>query len=311
MTAHHKSPSPIMVILAFAAVYMIWGSTYFFILKAIQGFPPFLLGAIRFIAAGLLMLGWSLIRREQVFVKKTIKHAFISGSLMLFIGNGAIIWVEQYLPSAMVAIIVSSAPIWFVLLDKPLWAENFKSKATILGLITGFAGVILLFGERIINSDTSNVHIGVSSMIFLITGSIAWAGGSLYSKYKSPEGSASVNTAWQMLWGGLIFIPGSILRNEWQDVQWANITMDAWLSVLYLVFMGSIVGFSAYVWLLKVRPVTQVSTYAYVNPVVAVILGVFFAKEIISLVQVIRLVIILGSVLLINLHKYTQKRVDV
>jgi len=311
MSAQNKSASPIMVIMAFAAVYIIWGSTYFFILIAIHGFPPFLLGAIRFIVAGLLLLGWSVIRREPVFIKKTIRHAVISGILMLFIGNGAVIWVEQYLPSAMVAIIVSSAPIWFVLLDKPLWEENFKSKATIVGLIIGFAGVILLFGERIINSDTNNVHIGLSSMVFLITGSIAWVGGSLYSKYKSPAGSASVNTAWQMLVGGLAFIPGSILRNEWQQVQWANIPMDAWLSLLYLIFMGSIVGFSAYVWLLQIRPATQVSTYAYVNPVIAVILGVFFAKETISLVQVLGLVTILGGVLLINLHKYAKKRVNI
>jgi len=309
--SQNKSASPLMVVLAFAAVYLIWGSTYLFILKAIHGFPPFLLGALRFITAGLLMLGWSIIRREPIFLKNTIKHAFISGILMLFIGNGAVIWVEQYLPSAMVAIIVCSAPIWFVLLDKPLWAENFKSKATIAGLITGFAGVILLFGERIVNSDANTIHIGLSSIIFLLTGSICWAGGSLYSKYKSPAGSAVVNTAWQMLGGGLAFIPGIFLRNEWQQVQWENISMDAWLSLLYLIFMGSIVGFSAFVWLLQVRTATQVSTYAYVNPIVAVILGVFFAKETVSHIQILGLVTILGGVLLINLHKYTKKRADI
>jgi len=308
MMSKNKSASPLMVVLAFAAVYLIWGSTYLFILKAIHGFPPFILGALRFIAAGLLLLGWSIARGEKIFIKNTIKHACVSGILMLFFGNGAVIWVEQFLPSAMVAIIVCSAPIWFVLLDKPLWDENLKSKATILGLITGFAGVILLFYERIVNSDVDNIHIGLSSMIFLITGSIAWAGGSLYSKYKSPEGSASVNTAWQMLIGGMTFVPGIFLRNEWQQVQWDNIPMDAWFAVLYLVFMGSIVGFSAYVWLLKVRPATQVSTYAYVNPVVAVILGVFFANEKISGIQILGLVTILGGVLLINLHKYTKKR---
>ncbi|HCN83640.1 MAG TPA: EamA family transporter [Sphingobacteriaceae bacterium] len=296
-----------MIILAFAAIYIIWGSTYFFILIAIQSFPPFLLGTIRFIAAGLLLLGWSIIRKEKVFSKNTIKQAAISGFLMLFIGNGAVIWVEQYLPSAVVAIIVSSAPIWFIVLDKPLWAKNFRSKSTIAGLITGFAGVILLFGERILNSDNNDVHIGLSSMIFLVTGSIAWAGGSLYSKYKSPEGAASVNTAWQMIVAGIAFIPGSIIRNEWQMIQWADIPLTAWLAVLYLISMGSIVAFSAYVWLLKVRPATQVSTYAYVNPVVAVLLGVFFADETISLTQILGLVTILGGVLLINLHKYTKR----
>lgn len=308
MSAQNKPAPQLMVILAFAAIYIIWGSTYFFTLIAVQNLPPFLLGTIRFIIAGLLLLGWNIIRKEKVFLKTTIKHAVVSGFLMLFIGNGAVIWVEQFLPSALVAIIVSSAPIWFIVLDKPLWSQNFKNKSTIAGLITGFAGVILLFGERLFSPGAHDVHIGLSSMIFLIIGSIGWAGGSLYSKYKSPEGTpASVNTAWQMLAAGIAFIPGSILRNEWQLIEWQNIPSIAWFSLFYLILMGSIVAFSAYVWLLNVRPATQVSTYAYVNPVVAVLLGVFFANETISLTQALGLITILGGVLLINLHKYSRR----
>lgn len=296
-----------MVVLAFAAIYIIWGSTYFVTLIAVQNLPPFLLGAIRFIIAGLILLGWNIIRKEKVFEIHTIKHAAVSGFLMLFIGNGAVIWVEQFLPSAAVAIIVSSAPIWFVVLDKPLWSQNFKSKATIAGLITGFAGVVLLFGERLFNSGADKVHIGLSSMLFLIIGSMGWAGGSLYSKYKSSGVSAPVNTAWQMIAAGIVFIPGSIIRSEWQMVNWQNVPAIAWFSLVYLILFGSIVAFSAYVWLLKVRPATQVSTYAYVNPVVAVLLGVFFANELISVTQILGLVTILGGVLLINLHKYTKR----
>ena len=298
-----------MVIVAFAIVYIVWGSTYFFIQKAIQGFPPMLLGAVRFLIAGGLMLGWSLLRGEKVFVKKDIGYASVSGVLMLFIGTGAVIWVEQYLPSAMVAIMISSGPLWFILLDKPKWAENFKSKLTIGGLIFGFAGVIILFSEKIIEAfSTAGNHAEIGGFGILIIGSIAWAAGSLYSKHNSTTVSVSVNTAWQMLAAGVAFVIPALLRGELQQVQWQSISVDAWLSVAYLIFFGSIAGFSAYVWLLKVRPATQVSTHAYVNPVVAVLLGVFFAQENISFIQILGLVVILASVLIINLVKYRRDR---
>ncbi|MEO7802008.1 MAG: EamA family transporter, partial [Ginsengibacter sp.] len=218
-------------------------------------------------------------------------------------------WVEQYLASGVVAIMVSSSPIWFVVLDKPNWENNFSSKSTIAGLLIGFAGVMLLFSEKIADAfSTTKNHQEIAGMFILILGSIAWAGGSLYSKYKSANGSAAVNSAWQMLAAGIAFIPGSLLLGEPQHLQWHAIPMNAWLSLLYLVFFGSIAGFSAYVWLLKVRPATQVSTHAYVNPVVAVILGVLFAGEVISLTQVIGLIVILSSVLMINLVKYRKER---
>ena len=209
----------------------------------------------------------------------------------------------------MVAIMVSSGPIWFILLDKPMWAKNFRSKATIGGLILGFAGVILLFSEKIINAfSTAGNHHELEGFAILIIGSMAWAGGSLYSKYTSTGGSVLVSSAWQMLAAGIAFIPGSLLRGELQQLNWHAISTGAWLSLVYLIFFGSIAAFSAYVWLLQVRPATQVSTHAYVNPVVAVLLGMFFANEHISLLQVLGLVTILGSVLIINLVKYRNGR---
>ncbi|MEP7165661.1 MAG: EamA family transporter [Ferruginibacter sp.] len=304
-TLNKKNASPLMVILAFAIVYIVWGSTYFFIQIAIVSMPPFLMGGLRFLIAGVIMLVWTKMSGERIFVPEDIKRASISGVLMLFIGTGAVIWVEQYLPSAMVAIMVSSAPLWFILLDKPRWALNFKSKAIIGGLIMGFIGIIFLFSENIISlfSTTGKLR-DLGGLIILIIGSIAWAAGSLYSKYKPTSGSVSVNIAWQMLAAAAVFIPVSFFRGEVQQLDWNTISMDAWLSLLYLVFFGSIAAFSAYVWLLQVRPATQVSTYAYVNPLVAVLLGVFFANEHISLLQVLGLLTILVSVLIINLVKY-------
>jgi drug/metabolite transporter (DMT)-like permease len=300
-----KNASPFFVALAFATVYIVWGSTYFFIQRAIVSIPPFLLGALRFTIAGSIVLAWTALRGEKLFVKKDVIHAGVSGILMLFVGTGAVIWVEQYLPSAMVAIMISSGPLWFILLDRPKWGLNFRSRATIGGLVLGFAGILLLFGENILTAFSGagdSRHLG--GMGILIIGSMAWASGSLYSKYKGSGVSVSVNIAWQMLAAGIAFIPGSLMRGELQQLDWTTVSTGAWLSVAYLVVFGSIIGFSAYVWLLQVRSATQVSTHAYVNPVVAVLLGVFFANEHITMVQVFGLLTILGSVLIINLVRY-------
>ncbi|WP_214073242.1 EamA family transporter [Mucilaginibacter sp. dw_454] len=304
-----KSASPLMLIIAFATVYVVWGSTYFFIKMAVDGFPPLLLGALRFFTAGFLLLTWCKIKGEQIFIKRNIIHAAVTGFLLLVIGTGTVIWVEQTLPSAMVAIMVSSAPIWFILFDKQNWRVNFKSTSTIVGLIIGFAGVVLLFSEQIRGLFDSSTEVSkLPGMLLILIGAMSWAAGSLYSKYNNTQGSASVNTAWQMLAAGLIFLPSSFLTHEVQDLQWQHIPTHSWLALLYLIIFGSIAAFSAYVWLLQVRPATQVSTYAYVNPVIAVILGVLFAHESITLLQVGGLVIILGSVLLINLNKYRKEK---
>lgn len=302
----NKSTSPIMVYLAFAIVYLVWGSTYFFIQKALAGFPPFILGAFRFLVAGILLLGWCKLKGENIFNGKTIKIAAVSGILMLGIGNGIVIWVEQFIPSGLVAIMVASAAIWFIILDKPKWKENLSNRFIISGIIIGFLGVVLLFGDQIMQAiDKPQSDLQVIGMILLVFGPIAWAGGSLYSKYNPTDGSSvSVNTGWQMLMASLAFLPGAFLKSEFKLLDWGSISLDAWLSITYLIVFGSIAAFSAYVWLLKVRPATQVSTYAYVNPVVAVLLSLSFTNEVIGLTQIIGLVIILGSVLLINLPKY-------
>lgn len=298
-----------MVVLAFATVYIVWGSTYFFIQRALEGFPPFFLGAFRFIIAGLLMLGWSLMQGEKIFSWNVMKPAILTGLLLLFVGNGVVIWVEQFLPSAMVAIMVSSSPLWFVLLDKPKWSENLSNKSTILGLVVGFAGVILLFYEKIVDTMSSlNSGRDLFAMTLVVIGSMAWAGGSLYSKYNSVSTSATVNSTWQMLAAGIAFIPGAFFSGEFASVELSTIPANAWLATGYLIIFGSIAAFSAYVWLLKVQPATKVSTYAYVNPVVAVLLGVFFAHESITPLQISGLIVILGSVLLINLHKYRKPK---
>ena len=311
MSNSNKQPTPLLfVVLAFTIVYLVWGSTYFFIRIAVKEFPPFILGALRFIIAGMIMAAWCAIQGKNIFAAKGIKHAAIGGIILLFCGNGIIIWVEQSMPSAMVAIMVSSSPLWFVLLDKPKWEENLKSKSILSGMFIGLAGVILLFSEQVSKALALQGagSVKLSSMALLVLAAITWSGGSLYSKYKSTEDPIIVTSAWQMIVAGIAFIPGVIINKELDGFYWNQVSMDAWLSAFYLIIFGSIAGFSAYIWLLKERPAMQVSTYAYVNPVVAVLLGVFFANENISSIQAIGLIIILGSVFMINMTKYRKEK---
>lgn len=298
-----------MVVLAFVIVYIVWGSTYYFIQQALSGFPPFILGAVRFMIAGMIMFGWCLYKGEKLFDWYLIPRAALGGLLMLFVGNGMVIWVEQTLPSAMAAIMVSSAPLWFVLLDKPKWRQNLTDPRIILGLLAGFVGVVLLFGDKLFGGKISiGTHKEILGLALLKIGIISWAAGSLYIKYNVKKVSAVVNTSWQIMVAGLAFVPGIFITGEWRGFHWSDVTPWAWISLWYLIIMGSIAAFSAYVWLLQVRPATQVSTYAYVNPLVAVILGVLFAGEKISFAALAGLAIILGSVLMINLKKAREEK---
>jgi drug/metabolite transporter (DMT)-like permease len=303
-----KTPGSLSVILAFLTVYIVWGSTYFFIRQALYGFPPFLLGAIRFLVAGLFMMIWAVSKKENLFDRDTIKSAAISGFLILFIGNGTVIFVEQYVGTAWVAIIISAAPLWFVLYDKRHWKENFSSKSILTGLMLGLIGIFLLFLPNISSAYKTDrnpyEHIALFAVIL---SSMSWVVGSLYVKYKKTQAPATVNTSWQMFFAGLYFFVGAGLTGEFQSFKIASVSWQAWASLGYLIVFGSILAYSCYVWLMEVRSPAEVSTYAYVNPVVAVLLGVFLAAERINSLQIAGLLVILISVLLINLNKYLKK----
>ncbi len=297
-----------MVIIAFATVYLVWGSTYFFIQIAVKDFPPMILGALRFLMAGVVLFGWNMLKGEQSGTWSQIKPAIITGLMLLLVGNGAVIWAEKWLPSSLVAVLISSAPFWFIIFDKPKWKENLTSPSIIAGLILGFIGVTLMFGEKvadaIFSTHNKNEIIGLG---ILLIGTMSWAGGSLFSKHHS-SGSTTVSSAWQMLVAGIAFLLGSFFSGDWSGFEWKSVTPGSWFSLLYLIVLGSIAAYSAYVWLLQVRSAAQVSTYAYVNPVIAVLLGVFFAGEHMSLLQFIGLAVILTSVLMINVTRYRKER---
>src|SRR5450755_3463561 len=302
-----KTPGSLSVVLAFLTVYIVWGSTYFFIRQALNGFPPFLLGGIRFVTAGLIMMLWVVWKKEKLFDRDTMKSAAISGFLILFLGNGTVIFVEQYVGSAWVAIIISAAPLWFVLYDKRHWRENFTSKSILSGLMLGLVGIFLLFLPDISSSyKTDSSPYERVALFAIILSSMSWVIGSLFVKYKKTQSPASVNTSWQMFFAGIYFFVGAGLTGEFKSFRISAVPWDAWASIWYLIVFGSILAYSCYVWLMEVRSPAQVSTYAYVNPVVAVLLGVFLAGEHINSLQIAGLFVILLSVLLINLNKYLK-----
>jgi drug/metabolite transporter (DMT)-like permease len=304
-TAQSNKAPTLLVTLAFTTVFIVWGSTYFFISVALQGFPPLLMGAIRFISAGLLMIGGCALKGDRLWNRREIAHAAVCGLLMLFVATGLLILAERNIPTAMAAIMIAASPIWLVALDKSNWAVNFKTKTTAYGLAIGFIGIMLLFGESLLKAVSGTAdHQIFFGFLMMIASPVAWSAGSLYAKKTSGAVPARLTTAWQMIIAGLAYLPGAAIHHEFASFHASQVPLQAWLATGYLIVFGSIAAFTAYIWLLKVRPAAQVSMYAYVNPVIAVLLGVLFAREKISGFQIFGLIIILSSVLLVNLSGY-------
>lgn len=259
---------------------------------------------MRFTASGIILFVWSLATGEKLQPLASFAKSSLAGVLMLGIGTSALIWSEQYLPSGLAAIIVASVPLFFVLMDKRHWRENFTSKFIIIGLLVGFAGILLLFqGKGSLDLHNSNQLWG---FLVLFIGSLFWTGGSLYSKYSTTEGSTIMKAAVQMMAAGAAGFIAAFIAGEQHSFRWSAITSESIYAMLYLVFIGSLVGYIAYIWLLSVRPPALVGTYAYVNPVVAVFLGWLLHNETILFRQILALLVILGGVLLVNLSKYKK-----
>jgi drug/metabolite transporter (DMT)-like permease len=293
------------ILLAFASIYIIWGSTYFALRFGIKTIPPFLLSSVRFLIAFLLLFSYCLIRREALPDFKSIRNNSICGVLMLGGGTVSVAWGEQYLPSSTAAIIVTFLPFWFVLLDRKQWNYYFTNKIILLGLLLGFIGVVVLtnFG----NPDTTSLNkpghaaFGITAILL---GGIAWTIGSLFSKYITANNSLLMNGSIQLLATSVVCMIISVATGELRSFSVAQVSSQSMYAFVYLVFMGSIVAYLSYLYLLSVRPAVQVSTYVYINPLIAVLLGVIFANEQITFAEVLALLIILCGVLLVNMPKY-------
>lgn len=289
------------ILIAYFLIYVVWGSTYFFIGVALKDFPPFLLGALRFTIAGTILLGICHLRGEQVFRKSLVMRSAVSGIILLFIDMAVVMLAQRYVTSSFVAIIASSTALWILLLDVPMWKSNFRNVFTIAGFIIGFGGVAMLYTEQF-NIEGLSLHSG-RGFILLIFGCISWALGTLYAKYRSSREekvNAFAGSAWQMLFAGGMFWMCSLFNKDLMNVSLSGVSTASWLSLVYLILFGSLLAYSAYVWLLKVRPAAEVGTHAYVNPFIAVLLGVFIGSEKVTLLQMSGLLLILLGVMLIG-----------
>lgn len=298
-------PARSKVIAAFAAVYIIWGSTYLAILWAIETLPPFLMASVRFLIAGSLLYVWSVGRSPRRPTRAEWRAALIIGGLLLLGGNGAVVWAEQMVPSGVAALLVAVTPCWMVLLDWLWHGSRRPGVRTVAGLLLGFGGIVLLIGPSTVVGG-GNVH--PAGALVLMLGSLSWATGSLYSKKAPTAPGALLSTGMQMLMGGgLLFVAG-VVTGELGRFDAGSVSLRSILAVGYLIVFGALIGYSAYVWLLRVSTPARVSTYAYVNPVVAVLLGWAIAGEAVNARMGIAAIVIVTGVALITLEEQSRSR---
>jgi drug/metabolite transporter (DMT)-like permease len=302
----NNAPSSLAIWAAMITVYMIWGSTYLAIRFAIETIPPFLMAGTRFLIAGIILY---LIRRARGDAKPSCgewRSATTIGILLLVGGNGGVVWAEQKVASGVAALLVGVAPLWMALIDVLHPAGRRPSRWAILGLALGFVGIGVLVGPSQMVGHGEDVDL-VGAMV-LILAALSWAVGSLYSRQAPLPSSPLLWTAMEMLAGGAgLFLLG-LLTEESGQLDLATISSQSLMGMAYLIVFGSWVGLTSYTWLFRVAPTPLVATYAYVNPVVAVLLGHFLAAEALTAQIVIAATIVVGSVALTTISQQASIR---
>lgn len=288
--------------IALIALYLVWGSTYLAIRFAVETLPPFLHSAIRFLISGLILYLWRRSAGDPVPTKSNWKATAIVGAALLVGGNGLVGLAEQKVPSGIAALMVTTSPFWLVLFEsmraggaKPTWQA-------IAGLFIGFGGVFLLVGPAELTGATHTFD--TFGIILLLIAPILWSIGSIYAKGADMPKSALQSTGMQMLAGAVWLFIVSVGTGELRGFNFGSVSMRSWLGLLYLITFGSLVGFVSYGWLLHNAPISLMSTYAYVNPVVAVFLGNWLAGEPLTPRILTAAAIIIGSVIIINSSRH-------
>ena len=295
MTA--KQPARWMIIGAFAIVYTVWGSSYLGIHFAIQTLPPFLMTAMRFLVSGTLLIGWAKLRGAAWPTLRQWRNAALIGTLLFVVNNGGIVWAEGHgIPTGVAAVLIATLPMWMVLLTWLKPGGSYPGHLVIAGLVIGFIGIIVL-----VNPDRTSLNL--VGVVVILVAAFAWAYGSLYAKSAALPESATFSTGAQLVCGGAIQLLLSLLTGELPHFDPAQVSTVSWAAMIYLGIVSSIIAYSAFVWLMKVSAPARVSTYAYVNPVIAVLLGWQLAGEQITARTVIATVIIIAAVVMINLAK--------
>lgn len=281
--------------IALGTVYLIWGSTYLGIKYGLETMPPFLMGSLRFLAAGVVLYLLAIRQGDTTGDRPGTRQwmaALAIGGALLVGGNGGVILAEQYVPTGVVALFVATAPLWMAIIDRVIFGRRLPP-LVIVGLVIGFGGVAFLIGSP------GSGHINLFGAALALAAPLCWASGSVFTRHVKLPVRPLVAASMEMLWAGALFGVLSLVTGELGRVHWQGISRTSWLALLYLIVFGSLIGFSAYVWLLRSAPLSLVSTYAYVNPVVAVVLGAIFIGEALTPRVVIAGSIILAAVALI------------
>ena len=293
--AIRPAAQPTLVWAALLTVYVLWGSTYLGIRVAVMTMPPLLMAGARFAIAGLILLAWRLpiaLRDRRIPSVAEWRRTLVIGAALLLGGNGGVAFAEQTVPSGLTALVVSTVPLWMTAIDA-IFFRRAPSKGVLVGLAAGFAGVALLAGPP------GSGSVPVAGAIILVLASLSWAAGSLYSRAARLPEDSLLTTGMEMACGGSCLLVAGALSGELARVDIATISQASWIGFWWLVFFGGIVGFAAYLWVIRKAPTSLVSTYAYVNPVVAVALGWAFLGEPITLRTLLAGGVIIASVALI------------
>jgi drug/metabolite transporter (DMT)-like permease len=280
---------------AMVTIYIVWGSTYLAIRFAVATIPPFYMASLRFLLAGGILFLFRRLAGDPLPTLKEWRSAGIIGLFLLLGGNGSLVWAEQRIPSSLAALLVGTVPLWMVIIDALKPGGKWPRWQIMAGVVIGFGGIALLFWP---GQNVGGSKIDLIGALVVLIGSIAWASGSLYTRTATLPLSPLLGTSMEMLVGGVsLFLVGS-LSGEATQINLQLISTKSLLGMGYLIVFGSLVGFATYTWVLRAAPTSLVSTYAYVNPLVAIMLGYFFANETLGIRTIVAAVIILGSVLL-------------
>ncbi|WP_342421011.1 EamA family transporter [Paenibacillus sp. FSL E2-0178] len=297
-----KKVNPVYVVgIALLCVYLFWGGTYVGMKIAIETMPPFLMAGVRFFAAGAVLYMIARLSGAKRPAGREWRSSAIVGALLLLGGNGVVAWSEQRVSSSIASLIVAAVPVWMMLMGWFGRGGKRPNTGVIAGIVLGLLGIaVLVFQPGKGDTGTATDLIGI---ITLLIASISWAVGSMYSRNAAMPDSPLMSTAAQMLTGGALLIIFSYFTGDWSRLDVSGISMRSYLALGYLVVFGSIVGYTAYIWLLKNADASLVSTYAFVNPVVAVLLGWLLVGEQLTLNTLIAAVIIIAAVVLVTVFR--------
>jgi drug/metabolite transporter (DMT)-like permease len=297
-----KLSDSIKITLAFAVIYIVWGTTFLAIRFALESIPPFMMAGLRFTIAGVLLFAWVYFRYPVKIKLEHLKLPAITGLLMIFIGHGSLAWAEQFITSGFAALLCSVIPVWMVLISWMQSRANKPDKLTVAGIILGITGVALLTitGDEFSISTTAGSGMIILNIIPLLLSGIIWSYASIKSRKFSKELPLLYSISIQILTGGTALLLLGIFRGEVSELSASAITFISFASMVYLILFGTILAYSSYVWLLKASTPAKVGTYAFFNPLIAIFLGWLTIDEPITSVMIIGAAGILVSVLLIN-----------